>query len=200
MSATITSDSASSDTLPPSNPSHSPPPSSSSSPTPTNSPSDFVLITSNPLESYNPHHLVSDPTCGGISAFLGLTRSSFEGRRVVRLEYECYQVMAEKELHLLCGDMRGLWSLCRVAVIHRTGDVPVGEVSVVIAASSVHRRDCLDAVSWAIDELKRRVPIWKKEVYEDGSVWKQNAEYHVPSLVKQQTDVVTHEMEAEGKE
>ena len=67
----------------------------------------------------------------------------------------------------------------------------IGEASVLIAASSAHRREALDAVSWCIDELKRRVVVWKKEVYEDGSVWKENSEFDMPALIKQTTDVLS---------
>ena len=100
--------------------------------------------------------------------------------------------MATQQLHSLASEMRSLWpSLQRIAIIHRTGTVPVSECSVLIACSSSHRRDALDAVSWCIDELKRRVVVWKKEVYADGSVWKENSEYDMPALIKQTTDVVS---------
>ena len=170
-------------------------PVSSASPSSPSPSSDFVLITAQPLESYNALQLVGDANAGGVSVFLGTTRSTFEGRRVVRLEYECYHTMAEKELRALCSDMRQMWQLTRIAVLHRTGDVGIGQCSVLIAASSPHRRDCLDAVSWCIDELKRRVPIWKREHYEDGSVWKANSsDIDVPMLSKQVTDVIAAEL------
>ena len=74
--------------------------------------------------------------------------------------------------------MRLKWpSLIRIAILHRTGIVLVGEASVIISVSSPHRRDSLESVAWAIDELKARVVIWKKEWYDDGSVWKENAEW-----------------------
>ena len=72
--------------------------------------------------------------------------------------------------------MRQRWDVCKVAIAHRTGVVPVGESSVVIAVSSAHRREALEATQFGIDELKASVPIWKKEVYEDGSTWKANKE------------------------
>lgn len=84
--------------------------------------------------------------------------------------------MASKFLGELITEARGRWSLRHVAVYHRTGTVPVGMASVVVAVSSVHRREAMRATEYLIDELKRRCPIWKKEVYEDGSMWKQNSE------------------------
>lgn len=81
--------------------------------------------------------------------------------------------MAEKVIQSLITDARSKWQLTKVAVYHRLGTVPVGETSVIIAVSSEHRQS-LQAVEWLIDELKKKAPIWKKEVYEDGSVWKEN--------------------------
>ena len=94
----------------------------------------------------------------------------------MRLEYEAYVPMAEKELQVICGEARRRWKLTKIAMVHRIGLVPIGETSVAIAVSSVHRRDSLEAVHFCIDTLKETVPIWKKEVYEDGEVWKQNSE------------------------
>mmetsp|Transcript_37740 Transcript_37740/g.70830 ORF Transcript_37740/g.70830 Transcript_37740/m.70830 type:complete len:204 (+) Transcript_37740:131-742(+) len=119
---------------------------------------------------------VTDPGAGAISTFVGVTRDNFDGKRVVRLEYEAYVPMAVKELDKLCGQMLKKWNLIKVAIGHRTGVVEVTQPSVIIAVSSAHRRESLEAVHWAIDELKATVPIWKKEEYEDGEVWKENAE------------------------
>jgi molybdopterin synthase catalytic subunit len=82
----------------------------------------------------------------------------------------------------IIGEMREKWDLKNVAVFHRLGSVPVGETSVSIGVSSVHRREALEAVAYCIDELKARVPIWKKEVYQDGTSWKQNAEFDPTKL------------------
>ena len=89
----------------------------------------------------------------------------------------CLQLRkAIKELQALCARMRQRWDVRKVAIAHRTGVVPVGEASVVIAVSSAHRREALEATQFGIEELKATVPIWKKEVYEDGSAWKANKE------------------------
>ena len=84
--------------------------------------------------------------------------------------------MAVKELRKICEKMHEKWDLIKVAVGHRVGTCPVREASVVITASSAHRAASLDGVHWAIDELKATVPIWKKEFFEDGEIWKENAE------------------------
>lgn len=138
---------------------------------------DYIKITPDPLSVDEITKLVTDPTCGAISLFVGTTRDTFEGQSVVRLEYEAYEEMAKKEILKLCKVSREKWSLHHIAVYHRLGLVPVSEASVILAVSAVHRRESLDAVSYLIDELKANVPIWKKEIYDDGSSsWKQNKE------------------------
>ncbi|KAI4382156.1 hypothetical protein MLD38_008154 [Melastoma candidum] len=85
--------------------------------------------------------------------------------------------MAVRCLESACKSARSTWSLGSIAVAHRLGPVPVGETSVFVAVSSVHRVDALDACKFLIDEIKASVPIWKKEVYTDGEVWKENKEF-----------------------
>jgi molybdopterin synthase catalytic subunit len=97
-------------------------------------------------------------------------------QRVLKLEYEAYVPMAEKKLQEICERMMTDWGIIRVAVGHRVGTCLVREPSVVISASSPHRAASLQAVHWAIDELKATVPIWKKEYFEGGEVWKENEE------------------------
>lgn len=91
---------------------------------------------------------------------------------VVELEYEAYVPMAKKVLLEIIKEARSKWNLKHIAIYHRTGVVPVGKVSVIVATSSKHRGDSIDSARYLIDELKDRCPIWKREVYEDGSVWK----------------------------
>jgi len=137
---------------------------------------DYVHITSDKLSFEELSNKVSDNSAGAIATFSGTTRDNFNGKKVVQLEYEAYIPMAEKEMRQICERMRQKWNLVKIALSHRIGEVPVGEVSVIVAASSAHRKDALDAVQFGIDEIKTWVPIWKKEVYEDGSVWKDNCE------------------------
>ena len=96
--------------------------------------------------------------------------------RNVEAGYECFTPMALAKMRELCAAVRGTWDVAKIAMAHRTGTVGVGESSVIIAVSSAHRREALEACHWAIDELKATVPIWKKEFFEGGEVWKENAE------------------------
>ncbi|KAH7728367.1 Protein T27A3.6 [Aphelenchoides avenae] len=141
--------------------------------------SDLVRIQFDPINAQEATKFVGIPSCGAISVFIGTTRDTFNGKTVVRLEYEAYDQMAYQELRKLCMRVRNEYpSIERVAIIHRIGEVAVGEESVVIATSSPHRRDAIHATEMLIDELKRVVPIWKKEVYGDGSAsWKENGEF-----------------------
>ena len=125
---------------------------------------------------------VEDASCGAISSFVGTTRDTFQGKKVIKLEYEAYVPMAMKELRKLCETAMAKWEVRRMSIWHKTGDCPVKEASVVIAVSSPHRRAALEACAGAIDELKATVPIWKKEFFEGGEVWKENAENRVVSL------------------
>lgn len=138
---------------------------------------DVIVITSDVLHVENVTVHVQCPSAGAISLFVGTTRDCFEGQTVVRLEYEAYVPMARSELRQICKQARERWNLVKIAIFHRIGVVPIGEASVIIAISSVHRKDSLEAVQFCIDTLKATVPIWKKEVYEQGApVWKENKE------------------------
>ncbi|KAI6652007.1 Molybdopterin synthase catalytic subunit [Oopsacas minuta] len=139
--------------------------------------STFIKLSKEKLSIGDVYSQVQSPACGGISVFLGTTRDNFEGKSVVRLEYEAYEEMAVKELHTICENLRAKWSVDKIAVIHRLGEVPIGEIGVAIAISSTHRSNAINAVEFAIDNLKKYVPVWKKEFYSDGSyVWKENCE------------------------
>ncbi|MFQ5850646.1 MAG: molybdenum cofactor biosynthesis protein MoaE [Candidatus Binatia bacterium] len=114
---------------------------------------------------------VSDPGAGAIATFVGTARDHNDGRRVLSLEYEAYPEMAEKELARLADEAKGKWEICRMAIVHRVGRVQIGEPSVIVAVSAAHRREAFEACRFAIEELKKTVPIWKKEVLEGGEVW-----------------------------
>jgi molybdopterin synthase catalytic subunit len=111
---------------------------------------------------------------GALLTFRGDTREDFEGRKVVRLEYEAYAEMAVPQMQTIGDQVAERWPGARVSMVHRLGVVPVGETSVVISVSAPHRDACYAASRFAIDSLKAQVPIFKKEIYEDGSCWKQN--------------------------
>ena len=116
------------------------------------------------------------PEAGGIDIFLGTTRNHSKGKKVIRLEYEAYLPMALKLMSEIESEIRERWNIHKISMIHRTGVVPVMEASVAIAVSAAHRKEAFEACRYAIDELKKRVPIWKKEIFEDGEVWVENAE------------------------
>ncbi|KAL6563723.1 Molybdopterin synthase catalytic subunit [Orobanche gracilis] len=120
---------------------------------------------------------VQSPQCGAIATFAGTTRDTFDGKDVLELRYEAYVPMAIRCMKSICSSARSFWALNAIAVAHRLGPVLVGETSVFIAISSVHRADALDACKFVIDEVKASVPIWKKEVYTNGEVWKENLEF-----------------------
>ncbi|XP_050373055.1 molybdopterin synthase catalytic subunit [Argentina anserina] len=120
---------------------------------------------------------VSAPEAGAIATFSGTTRDTFDGKTVVELRYEAYVPMAIRCMKSICSLARASWNLVSIAVAHQLGPVPVGKTSVFIAVSSVHRVDSLDACKFIIDEIKASVPIWKKEVYANGEVWKENSEF-----------------------
>ena len=114
---------------------------------------------------------VEDRGAGAIATFTGTTRVHSRGRTVLHLDYEAYPEMAERVMEEIARGLREKYDLCAVAITHRIGRVGVGETSVAIAVSAPHRRDALAACAEAIDELKERVPLWKKEVYEGGEEW-----------------------------
>jgi molybdopterin synthase catalytic subunit len=114
---------------------------------------------------------VTDPEAGAIATFIGTTRNHNDGRRVIALDYEAYPEMAEKELARIGADAEKQWPICRMAIVHRLGPVQIGDASVIIAVSSAHRDAAFAACRFAIEEIKKTVPIWKKEVFEGGEVW-----------------------------
>ena len=115
--------------------------------------------------------LVADPTGGGICVFLGVVRDNSRGRRVRYLEYEAHAPMAEAKMKEIGQEVAERFGLHRVAILHRVGRLAIGEASVGIAVAAPHRRMAFEACQYAIDRLKVIVPIWKKEVFEDGEVW-----------------------------
>jgi MoaE-MoaD fusion protein len=114
---------------------------------------------------------VEDERAGAIATFQGTVRRQSRGREVIALEYEAYTGMAEKVMAEIAAAVTERYDLCDVAIAHRTGRCKVGEVSVAIAVSAPHRQDALSACRDVIDELKERVPLWKKELYEGGEEW-----------------------------
>jgi MoaE-MoaD fusion protein len=114
---------------------------------------------------------VENEQAGAIATFTGTTRVHSRGRTVLHLDYDAYPGMAERVMAEIAAELKGRYDLCEVAITHRIGRVGIGETSVAIAVSAPHRHDALAACRDAIDALKERVPLWKKEVYEGGEEW-----------------------------
>jgi molybdopterin synthase catalytic subunit len=128
-------------------------------------------LSENPLTLEAAVREVESEEAGAVATFVGTTRIRSRGRTVRHLEYEAYPGMAEQVMSEIADGLRATYELCDIAVHHRVGRVGIGETSVVIAVSAPHRRDALAACRDAIDALKERVPLWKKEVYEGGEEW-----------------------------
>lgn len=115
---------------------------------------------------------VSSPACGGTCVFLGTVRNGPAEGGVTAIEYSAYEAMVDAEFGRLLADAGGRWPDVRIAVRHRLGTIPVGEASIAIAAAAPHRAQAFDACRFVIEEVKRRIPVWKKELRVDGSeVW-----------------------------
>jgi molybdopterin synthase catalytic subunit len=128
-------------------------------------------LTRDPIDVADVLASVGDSTAGATATFVGVTRNHNQGRAVTYLEYEAYSDMAEQEMARIGGEATRRWSICKIAIVHRTGRVPIGHASVVIAVSAAHRAEAFAACRFAIDRLKASVPIWKKEYFEGGDVW-----------------------------
>lgn len=131
----------------------------------------MIRLTAEPIVLDELLAAVADPKAGAVAVFIGMTRDNNEGRDVQRLEYEAYAGMAERELEKIAAEAQARWPIARIAVVHRTGVVPIGMASVVIAVSSAHRGAAFEAARFTIDRLKEVVPIWKKEFFSGGAVW-----------------------------
>jgi MoaE-MoaD fusion protein len=129
------------------------------------------LLSEEPLSLDRVVDEVRSDEAGAIATFTGTTRVHSRGRTVTHLDYEAYQGMAEGVMAEIAERLQDRYELCAVAIHHRIGRVGIGDTSVVIAVSAPHRQDALAACRDAIDELKQRVPLWKKEVYAGGEEW-----------------------------
>ncbi len=129
----------------------------------------MVSLTLNPINVQAVIASVATPGSGGMDIFIGTTRDHSGGKAVTSLEYEAYEPMALREMERIERQARNQWSLEKVAIVHRLGSVPIGEVSVVIAVSSAHRKEAFEACRFVIDTLKKEVPIWKREYFADGT-------------------------------
>ena len=132
---------------------------------------DLFLLVRDPIEPEALVRHVRAGEDGAIVTFDGFVRNESHGRRTLYLEYEAYETMAVTKMREIGEQLREKFSIHRVAMVHRTGRLEIGETSVFIAVSAPHRAAAFDACRLAIDTLKRTVPIWKKEYFADGAVW-----------------------------
>jgi molybdopterin synthase catalytic subunit len=116
-----------------------------------------------------------DPGLGGTAIFVGSVRRGSDDGAVVAIEYSAYEEMAEAELERILREGSDRWPVCRIDVRHRLGRIPTGEASIAVAAAAPHRAEAFDACRYVVEEIKKRLPIWKKEIHEDGSAsWRGN--------------------------
>ena len=133
--------------------------------------SDFFELTTHPIDVGAVARRVVLPNCGATVTLDGYAREWTKGRRTLYLVYEAYEQMALSELDRLGRQAHEKFEIAHIGIVHRTGRLEIGETSVVIAVGAPHRRAAFEACEWAIRELKRTVPIWKKEIFENGEVW-----------------------------
>jgi molybdopterin synthase catalytic subunit len=128
-------------------------------------------IVEGPIDQMDLEREVRTDADGAVIVFRGVARRYSRGRDVIHLEYEAYPEMAEKVMAQIGDEMKARWPITNVAIVHRTGVLEIGQASVAIAVSAPHRGEAFEAAQYAIDRLKEIVPIWKKEVWSDGSQW-----------------------------
>lgn len=136
----------------------------------------MIAITDQELDPEAISACVRKDSNGAVVTFLGTTRDSTQDRKVKYLEYEAYQPMAEKKLGEISDEIRGKYRIEDIALVHRVRRLGVGEISLVVAVASPHRKAAFEACQYAVDRIKRTVPIWKKEHFVGGDVWVESPE------------------------
>jgi len=131
----------------------------------------MIKITEKPIDIQKVIDTASSLGAGAVNVFIGTVRNQANGKNVVWLEYEAYETMAVGEIRKIIDEASHRWPLLGWAVSHRIGTLKPGEVAVAVAVSTPHRKDSFDACEYIIDNVKMHVPIWKKEVFEDGQEW-----------------------------
>jgi molybdopterin synthase catalytic subunit len=130
-----------------------------------------IKITQEKLNLQECYDFVTDPSCGGISAFIGTVRNDTQGKEVQQLDFSTYKPMAIKEMQKIADQALEKFPIVKIAIHHAEGMLQIGAIPVIITVSSKHRKAAFDACQFAIDTLKETVPIWKKEHFSDGEVW-----------------------------
>ena len=131
----------------------------------------FFALTREPIDPREVENRILQGIDGAIVTFHGVVRNNTRGRATLRLEYECYEQMAIRKMAEIGREVAGQFAISRIAMVHRLGTMEIGEASVLVVAAAPHRRPAFDAALEGINRLKRTVPIWKKEFFEDGEVW-----------------------------
>jgi molybdopterin synthase catalytic subunit len=143
---------------------------------------DCFLVTTEQLDPDRLVAAVQRDESGAVALFYGVARNHSDGRRVRALEYEAYPEMAEKKLREVAGEVRARWPITGIGAHHRTGRLAVGETSLLVAVSAAHRREAFEACHYAVDRIKETVPVWKKEIWEDGGgAWVDGHPIDVPN-------------------
>ncbi len=136
-----------------------------------NTQNEMIEITQNPIDIQYVIKSAESADAGAVNVFIGTVRSKTGHRKVIRLEYEAYEPMAVLEIKKIIELAKDKWKLEGWAVSHRVGTLNIGDVAVVVAVSTAHRKESFEACQFIIDSLKQTVPIWKKEIFEDGEEW-----------------------------
>jgi MoaE-MoaD fusion protein len=131
----------------------------------------FFALTREPIQIRELETRLLEGCDGAVVTFQGVVRNNSSGRRTLRLEYECYEQMAIRKMAEIGREIAGSHAVSRIGMVHRLGTLEIGEASVVIVVTSPHRRPAFDAALEGINRLKKLVPVWKKEFFEDGEVW-----------------------------
>jgi len=130
-----------------------------------------IQITTKKLNLQDCYNFVQDASCGGIALFVGTVRNATKNKEVTLLDFSGYEPMAVKEMQKIANQALEKFSIHKIAIHHAVGELKIGDIPVIIAVSSAHRKAAFEACEFAINTLKETVPIWKKEHFEDGEVW-----------------------------
>ncbi len=131
----------------------------------------LIRVTGDKLNTDEAVQHVASPEAGAVNVFLGVVRNHSLDRAVDHLVYDAYPGMAEKVMREIADEARERFGLVDCAVLHRTGRLEIGETSLLVAVSSGHRAESFEAGHWLVNEIKKRAPVWKKEVWSDGEEW-----------------------------
>ena len=130
-----------------------------------------IRLTDEKLQVTDALQEVQSDRAGAVDMFIGTVRNHTQDRSVARLDYEAYDAMAVKEMEKLAAQVCERWPVEKIVIYHRKGTLEIGDIAVIIAVATPHRQEAFDACKYTIDTLKQTVPIWKKEIFDDGEIW-----------------------------